>query len=1188
MQVVESGGFVQRKIAIWMRVSPSVGRALRGTVLALFTLVLFLSSYREGRAQASAGIVGTVTDASGAVIPGVNVSITSNDTTVTQHVMTSGSGTYALSGLTPGRYTVTAESTGFKKEVQEQVLIEIGTQATINFVLSAGNTSESVEVTASSVALNTTQPQLGTTIEPELINVLPNEVAGRGRQIDQFQYLAPGVQGGAFVHEVSGGVNFQQEVVINGVPMPQSETEGMTTYINPPWELIHEFRIERSTFSAQYGLGQGAVNYQTATGTNTFHGDAFEINRNSSLDSKGFFNSRVPTDHENNYGFTVGGPVRIPKLYNGRDRTFFHFSYEWFKQNATVIGGNDTVPTEQERSGDFSDFVDGTTGALIPIYDPLTGQQFNYNGTPNVIPPGRLSANSKALLQYLPEPNRTGLNLGGLDQNRSYDPYPNPTNNSNWGYTVDHNLTNSQSLHFTEWRNKLNTNQVFVLGPLVAPPNPLNAVATELQLGTGFILNYNNLITPHLVVTAGVGWMGEINNEVPTTTVKLTSVADGVVLPQITFDGQHGPTQWGTSGSLQDSINRKLAIDFVNNWLWTKGRQTFNIGFEGRRLFQDALQAGSGGGHISFSHNETSTPPLANGSNGPNFSNEGSSFASFMLGLPDNANRTFSDEAKLRNFDFSPYIQDDIKLNPRLTVNVGLRWDIMVPFTAVGNDIAFLNPTEANPHANGLRGSATQLGTCTSCAGWDRADIHWGHVGPRIGFAYMLNSKTVLQSGFSLAFLNGGAYAFGDSLVADDYTGLLAGTYTLSSSGTNVSNYGSWDTNQLPAPPASPIGPTSGIANTIYGLSRNDGYAPYTQQWNINVQRQLPYDTFLTLAYVGNREIHIFSNLNHPNQYPDSALQYGSKLNDSFMTGTAQADGFALPYPNFVADFGANATVYQSLKPFPQYANVVNSFEGSGTVFYNGLQAEVEKRYTNGLAFLYSLTLARTESNNDFGNASGFAASAMDKYRQAQEYGVASSDQKYNTKLSGTYELPVGRGKLLLNRKGIANEILGGWQVGGILDYEGAGPYSVGQTGYNFQPNGFNRPNRVSSVKLKSNSYGLVKSHLLNPSTPAPLMFNPAAFAYTGSDYVLGDAAREYSSLRGTPYRNENLTARKSFPIGERVKATFQVDFYNAFNRALIGSGPDTNVQDTAFGRANSGGQSNTNRQGQGMLKLEF
>lgn len=1171
----------------------SFNRFLETIIFTACVLICVLLSPMRLGAQASAGIVGTVTDPTGSVIPGASVTVTNDATGVTQHAVTSGAGTYAISGLLPGRYQVAVEAAGFKKSVKDGVLIEIGNQSTIDFTMLAGATDQTVQVTANSVALNTTQPEIGTTIEPKLLNSLPNELSGRGRQVVSFQFLAPGVQGNTFTTEVSGGVNFQEEVVYNGVPMPQSETEGMQVYIDAPWEMVQEFRVQTSTFSAQYGLAQGAVNYQTASGTNTFHGDGFEINRNSSFDSQGFFNSTVPVDHENNYGFSIGGPIRIPHLYDGRNRAFFHFSSEWFRQNATVVGANDTVPTDKERNGDFTDFVNGQTGELIPIYDPTTGKQFQYNGELNVIPPDRISAASKSLLQYLPEPDRTGLNIGGLDQNRNYDPYPNPTDNSNWGFTLDYNLTQTQSLHWSQWRNKLTTNQVFVLGPLVAPPNPLNSVATELQLGSGFILNYTNTITPHLVMTAGAGWLGEINNEIPTTKVSMPFVADGVVMPQITFDGFHAPTQWGSSGSLQDSINRKLGIDFVNNWLWTKGRNTFNMGGEARRLYQDGLQAGSGGGHISFSQAETSTPPLPDGSNGPDFANDGSSFASYLLGLPDNANRTFSEEVRLRNFDISPYIQDDIKLNPRLTMNLGLRWDIMVPFTADNNNIAFLDPYSINLHT-GTMGTATTLGTCATCVGWNRASTHFGHFGPRVGFAYMLNQKTVLQSGFSLAFMNGGAYAFGDALVADDYSGLLAGTYNLSSSGTNVSNYGSWDTNPLPAPPASPIGPTSGIASTIYGLSENDGYAPYTEQWNVNVQRELPYDLYLTVAYVGNREIHIFSNLNHPNQYPDSALALGPKLNDSFYTGTAQADGFKVPYPNFIADFGPNATVYQALKPYPQYASVTNSFEGSGTVFYNGMQAQLEKRYTSGLAFLSSLTIARTMSNNDFGNASGFAANGLDKYRQSQEWGVASSDQKYNAKLSGTYELPLGRGKPWVNGSGILPKIVGGFQVSAILDYEGGSPYSVSQTAISAQPNGFNRPDRVSSVHLSTYSYGRVKAHFIDPSSPDPVMFNIAAFAPTGSDYVLGNAQREYSSLRSNPYRNENLSASRAFTIHDRVKLKLQVDFFNAFNRALLSSTPNTGMNTTAaspnpsFGLVTSGSQSNTNRQGQGTLRIEF
>jgi hypothetical protein len=1188
-----SGGYVKKKRSADCHISRTFDCVIQGAIVILCILAITVLAASRAQAQASAGIVGTVMDATGSVIPNATVGIVEDATGVVHHATTSGAGTYAVSGLLPGRYSVTAEAAGFKKTIKRGVLIEIGTQATIDFSLAAGSADQTVQVSADSIALNTTQPQIGTTIEPELMNALPDELAGRGREVANFQFLAPGVQGNTFTTEVSGGVNFQEEVVYNGVPMPQSETEGMQVYIDPPWEMVKEFRVQTSTFSAQYGLAQGAVNYQTASGTNHFHGDVFEIDRNSSFDSKGFFNSQVPVDHENNYGFSVGGPIWIPKVYDGRNRAFFHLSSEWYRQNATVTGANDTVPTNQERMGDFSDFVNGQTGQLIPIFDPTTGQQFQYNGKLNVIPPSRISAASQALLQYLPQPNRTGLNLGGLDQNRSYDPYPNPTLNSNWGYTLDYTLTPTQSLHWAEWRDKLNTNQVFVLGPLVAPPNPLNAVASELQLGTGFILNYVNSFTPHLVMTAGAGWLGEINNEIPTTPVSLSNVVGGVVLPQISFDGNHAPTQWGTSGSLQDSINRKLGIDIVNNWLWTKGRHTFNIGGEARRLYQDGLQAGSGGGHISFSHNETSNPALPDGSNPASFANNGSSFASFLLGLPDSANRTFAQEVRLRNFAISPYIQDDIKVHPNLTINLGLRWDIMVPFTADNNNIAFLNPSALNTHT-GTSGVATTLGTCTTCVGWNRASIHWGHIGPRVGFAYMLNQKTVLQAGFSLAFLNGGAYAFGDALVADDYSGLLAGTYNLTSSGSNLSNYGSWDTNSLPAPPSSPIGPTSGIGSTIYQLSQNDGYAPYAEQWNFNVQRQLPYDLYFTAAYVGNRELHILSNLNHPNQYPDSALALGSKLNDSFYTGTAQADGFTVPYANFVADLGASATVHQALSPFPQYTGVINSFEGAGTVFYNGLQAQLEKRYTNGLAFLSSLTVARTLSNNDFGNASGFAANGLDKYRQRQEWGVSANDQKYNTKLSGTYELPIGRGKKWLNGHRIVSNLIGGLQVGAILDYESGTPYSVSQTSNPGQPNGFNRPDRVSSVHLSTYSYGRIKNHFLNPTTPAPLMFNPAAFAATGSDFVLGNAQREYSSLRGNPYRNENLNASKRFSLGDNVKILLQVDFFNAFNRALLSSSPNTSVNTSAsdpnpsFGYVTGGSQTNPNRQGQGTLRIEF
>ncbi len=260
--------------------------------IQLLTLCFVLFAARGAWAQANAGIGGTVTDASGAVIPDASVTITNEGTSVTSKTATSGAGTYAVTGLTPGQYTITVEKTGFKKSVQNHVNVEVTVTSTRDFSLASGAATETVQVTAQAISLNTTQPQMGTTIEPTVVKSLPTAVGGRGRQVDQLQLLAPGTTGSTFSHRISGGVDFEQEILYNGVPAPQPETEGYTTNFNPPFEMVQEFRVERSTFSAQYGLGQGALTYQMASGTNRYHGDLFEINRNSFFDSQGFFNNK--------------------------------------------------------------------------------------------------------------------------------------------------------------------------------------------------------------------------------------------------------------------------------------------------------------------------------------------------------------------------------------------------------------------------------------------------------------------------------------------------------------------------------------------------------------------------------------------------------------------------------------------------------------------------------------------------------------------------------------------------------------------------------------------------------------------------------------------------------------------------------------------------------------------------------
>jgi len=1156
---------------------------------AILAITLLLSQAPQpAYAQASAGVTGTITDPSGAVVPNAKVTVTNDQTSVATNTVSSSAGTYSFRGLLPGKYTLQVDAQGFKKDVKKGVTIEVSRTATIDFTLTTGGASETVQVTADEIALNTTAPEIGSTIEPVVVAALPNEVSGRGRQIDQMQFMAPGTTGDTFSHRVSGGVDFEQEIVYNGIPAPQPETEGYTTNFNPPFELVQEYRVERSTFSAQFGLGQGALTYQMKSGTNSYHGSLFEINRNSFFDSVGFFNgpawdtsnvhNKPPSDHENNYGFSVGGPISIPHVYDGRNRTFGFYSQEWYKQNNEDTDPG-SVPSAAQKAGDFSGLKDAS-GNLIKIYDPTTGNPF----PGNIIPQGRFSGLSASLLQYIPDPDRPGSGYGGLISNKSFASFINPNIQHVWGFTVDQVLTPKQSIHWSQWRNSYTTHS-FDYHPIALAPNPLNSQKFEPALGSAFLLNYNYTLSPHLVVTAGAGWIGEINNQFNITKgYQFGGVTDENIPPNITFgpnsdqcNNARTYTCWGTSGAWFQSINRKLGISLVNNWLWTKGKNTFNMGWEYRRAYQDDNEEQTEGGHFNFSNSQTSSAADPN---------SGDPFASFLLGLPDSANRSNSQELKLRNRDFSPYIEDDIKLTPRLTVNLGLRWDIQTPFTEDNNNVVFFNPDSPGVLPNeGIPGGAYKLGSCTGCAGFDRADIHWGHIGPRFGFAYQVSRKMVLQGGLDVAFLNGGAYEYGTNKVAVNYGNLLTGSFTRATTGGTTSSLGQWDTNPIPAVSPTPFSPDLGRGNQINALSKKvDGKSPYSQQWNLNLQRELPYNMLVTAAWVGNRIIHLPSQNNKINQMDPQYLSLGAKLTDVFQPGQTELDGVPLPYPDFVNDFGGSATVAQALTPFPQYSNIFNNFESFGTTYYQGAQIEIEKRFSSGLSFLAGYTLSHMMDNTTSGFSS-FTSGGINKYNQRPEWAVSNADEPQTLKVSGTYLLPIGPGQKFVNNHKMGN-IVGGWQVGWILDYESGSPVDgLKEDGTPF-PNGFNRPDRNESVKLETASYSKARDYFVGKA-PVAQMIDQAAFTSTPSIYVLGNAKREYGGFRNPPYKMESLNAKKNFYMGERFKAILSVDYFNAFNRTRF-QGPDNNKSDSNFGQVTSQGSQIKNRQGQVSFRVEF
>jgi hypothetical protein len=1200
----------------------------------LFLILCFCPLATSAHAQTFSSITGTVTDTSGAVIPGAKVTVENTATHVVSQTITNGAGSYVSADVLPGNYVVTVEKAGFQTHIISPVNVDVSGQTRADAQLSPGSTLETVKVAAPDTALDTTQPQLGTVIENKLTQEIPVLIGGgpgnqgpRDRQIDDYLFLAPGVVGGEWSHRIDGGTDYANTVMFNGVVAVQAETQGYQSNINPPFEMVNEIQVLTTSFSAQYGLGQGVASYQFASGTDTLHGDGFEVLRNTMFNAAGAnpgFNADgskegAPSIHEDNYGFSLGGPVVLPKLYNGQRKTFFHFSSDWFRLNQKDTGTM-TVPSVAEVNGDFSGLLGLATpqpifvpqGFVAPpgCTAPAPGQQW----TGNIIPKACFSAASSSLLPLIPAPSRPGLSNNVSSSIGSL-----PTRQSNWGFSIDHNLSESQKLHLSYWRDKYS--YTFCCSNNAHFGNELGGSTFEPRLGTGLFITYSKVLTPNLVMSAGFGGTGEINNGFNAHMgVDLASVVGETVLPTISFN-QNGlpnaPTTWGnsTAGSTI-AVNRKLGLSFDNNFLWTAGRHNLNIGWELRRAAQDDNECPTCGGSFGFSNRTTADPN--------NIASTGNAFASFLLGDADSGYRRLTQENKLRNFYVGSYIQDDIKFTPKLTVNAGLRWDVMIPFTEQHNNVVYFDPTVSNaaavsPGGSPLPGAANQLGV----SGYNRADIVFTHFDPRLGMAYRLDNKTVISAGFSINHLNGGPYDFGNNKLSLQYGTLLAGIANYNSNGSNIPGFGQWDSRALPLPGNTPFSPTEfNGTGVLHAFAKNPGAYPYGEYWNLGLQRELPYNMVLSVAYVGNHGIHLPSMVNPINQTnPKYLSQFcpSANLNDpncamspdspnyAWTSPLAQSDlmaagfsvcpagtpsaGYYAPYCNFMADYGAHIGLSQALLPYPQYnpsescGGLCNPFDMNGASTYNGVQTQLMKRYADGLSVLANYTYSRSMSNTD----SGFAYQnygSLNKFNQRAEWTVGAADQTNITNLALVYELPFGPGKQFLSSGGyLGKNLWGGWQMSGAFQYASGTPLTVYSNSADPLLNGFNRANYDASVPLRVNYNNYYKGKPV---------FTTAAFSDPG--FAPGNSPRNLTQLRSPFGSNEDLALAKRFYTGERVQMELRMEFFNVLNRMQVCT-PDGTVTDGAnnfgFVQPNGSGgsspcQGNTPRQGQAYFRISF
>lgn len=1113
-------------------------------------------------------ITGTVTDASGALIVGAKVSAANTATGIAAETTTSGAGLFTIPQVTVGVYKVTIEQAGFKKYIQDGVTVSLGQTIRVDASLQVGEISQSVEVQAEAPLLKPDTSELGTTISNQQILDLPLSLTGEQRSPATFMRLVPGVVGrgstsmsnpeAIFSTAVNGGQTLSLEIQLDGAAILGSNLTGDLRILGFPVDAVQEFKINTNNFAAELGrTGGGVTSFTLKSGTNQIHGSVYEFFRNEKLNANGFFNNLGALDSrtgkatrvinkQNEYGFTLGGPII-------KDKTFAFGYFNGFRYRRAGASQVISVPTAAFRNGDFSSLG-------IPIYDPATTRSNGSGGfirdqfPGNVIPANRISSVAKALQAFLPEPNQPGnfLNYVGAA--------PQGTSTDQWGFKVDHAFSS---------KHKLNTSlahSYYEETPFSPFTGPLATVGLNFDPIWVARLSEDWFIRPNIINHATIAYNRNNNNFVPLDPLRgcakqigLRGVNQESVCPQLNI------LNYSSFGPGGISIVPENGWNLVDNVSWITGKHTYKFGFDIRYNGDNTYSSNRDAGFFNFSNLETALPGNAN---------TGAGYASFLLGAANSGEAyvygTGSTGNRSRYYAF--FVQDDYKMTPKLTLNLGMRYDIQKPRFEVANRFATFDPTLPNPGAGG------RLGAIRFASDEQRtfADTDWRQFGPRFGLAYSLNNRTVLRGGYGIYYSAGGAAIANGHLL-----GFLMGYVSPNSvvgvdGGVTPAFYldQGFPTDRFPRPPF--ISSTIINGGVPYYMADRDGHGPYFQNWNLNIQREIPGHIVVDMAYVGSKGTRLGSNLSPENQLPVSNLRLGQLLFANINSPEARAAGIPIPYAGF------NGSVAQALRPYPQYAGITRPHQAEGHSTYHAYQMRVEKRFSDGLAFLISYTASKvlTDANSQLGVP--FSVAVQDKFNRAAEKSIGANDYPHNLVMSYSYDLPIGPGKRWLNSGGLSGKIVGGWKVNGIQQYQSGAPMRVT----------INQPYPGTDIRVRPNVVaGAQKRSSVSPGDYDPndpsrnRWINAAAFSIPAFG-TLGNATSDLPDLRTPAWLNEDFSIIKRTPINERVAIDFRTDFINAFNRVVFG-GAQTNLNvPTTFGRL--GAQINQPRTIQFGLKVHF
>lgn len=1109
-------------------------------------------------AQSDRGtITGRVLDATESAVPNATVTATNQGTGIRNQTTTNSDGNYSIPQLAIGRYEVVIEAAGFRRYVRP-VEVNVAQTINLNVMLEIGQVDQAVEVTAAAPLIESATSDLGTVVTHDRVVDLPLAVSGNMRHPGSFVFLAPGVTGDTTNTQINGSQSRGKEILMDGIGSTSPESGGLL-FTYPPVESISEFKLESSNFNAEYGrTGGGFEVYTTRSGTNTFHGSGWEYFRNNVFDARGFIALTTPVNHQNEFGVAFGGPMILPK-YNGKNRTFFHFVYDGFRYRAGALNTLVTLPTLAMLNGDFSNVT--RNGQKVLIYDPATTRPDGNGGLTrdafpgNVIPKNRFSAVSAKVLQLVPNPSN------GAQTNNFQVVGAQSFNRNVYTGKLDH--------QFSE-RNRFNIFIYFNDELSTAPeqlPGALSNALNQSRPARWIRFNHDFLFSPTTINNFRAGytrepqiWSRITSGKGYLTQIGLTGLnPPGDVLPRIQFgDGlQNWSDEVKNTGK---QVNNTLQIaDTVSR---LQGNHSLKFGMDARWLQTNGADPNNQQGTFVFNSNETALPTAAGRSA------SGNSFASFLLGQVDNANYTGLFVVPSPRYRYAAvFAQDDWKIGRKLTLNLGLRYEIYFPRVDAFNNFASFDPALSNPGAGNRLGAVHFLGDGPGRDNSRRsfADTYYKNFGPRLGFAYALNEKTVLRGGFAVYFAPGNATAGLRSSQNFIYGFNAAPSYVTSNTGaTPAFNWDSGFPTNWPRPPF--IFPTVQNGSNVNFIGQGDGRPPYFQNFQFSVQRQLFGGFLVEGSYVGIKGTRLGTNLININEVDPRYLSLGSLLTQSITSPAAAAAGLTAPYPGFTG------SVAQALRPYPQYLNIPDVANPNGNSTYHAFQLKVEKRFSQGLTLLGSYTRAKSISDGDI--EAGGGPSGQTYYNRKLEKSLSTNDVPNVAAISYTYAFPFGSGKRFLNTKNSVGKIAGGWELTGIQQYQTGRPIAL--TANNTLPlfNGALRPDAVSGV-----------SKTLPVTDPlAGRWINPAAFtAPTGLRF--GTAARTYADLRAPNFLNESFGLIKRTPLTEKVTLTFRAEFFNVFNRVVFAA-PAGNVSAANFGRVSS--QSNSPRQGQLALRLDF